>query len=221
MTRYKVRIYPNKKSPKLFRNKLLELLTRTHPLIITGMYLFIGFFLIYVFLSWNPHISVWAITGVLALGVFSWTFAEYLMHRFLYHKLHDATFSSGFQYVLHGIHHEYPNDDERLVLPPLPSLILAAVFLGLFYLMMHDWSFIFGTGFLFGYLFYMNIHVCVHRFEAPKHFNFWWRHHAIHHFQQHDRAFGVTTSLWDRVFGTMPEPMRKTVEIEIQRLKKD
>jgi len=219
MEQYKVRIYPNTKSPRLFRNRILELLTRTHPLVITIMYLGLGSFLIYLFGSYNPTVSASTISLILVVGLFSWTFGEYLMHRFLYHDLHDATFSSGFHYLFHGVHHEYPNDDDRLVLPPLPSLIIAGILLGLFYLIMGQWAFIFGTGFLWGYLGYMNIHFCVHHFEPPKHLNFWWRHHAIHHFQQHDRAFGVTTSLWDRVFGTMPEPMRKTVEIEVKRTK--
>ena len=219
MDQYKVRIYPNAKSPKLFRSRILELLTRTHPLVITVMYLVLGSCLIYLFASYNPEVSISTMAIVLIAGGFTWTFGEYLMHRFLYHDVHHATFSSGFHYLFHGVHHEYPNDDDRLVLPPVPSLLIAGTLFGLFYLLMGDWAFVFGTGFLWGYLAYMTIHYSVHHFNAPKYFNFWWRHHAIHHFQQHDRAFGVTTSLWDRVFGTMPEPMRKTVDIEVKRTK--
>ena len=219
MEQYKVKIYPNSKSPRLFKNRVLEMLTWTHPLIIAGMYLILGAGMIYLFTEVKPAVSTINIVGILVVGFFSWTFAEYIMHRFLYHKLHDATFSTGFQYMFHGIHHEYPNDDDRLVLPPLPSLIIASVLFGLFYLMMGNWALLFGTGFLWGYLGYMLIHVSVHHFDQPKRFNFWWRHHTIHHFQQHDRAFGVTTSIWDRVFGTMPEPMRRTVDIEVNRVK--
>jgi sterol desaturase/sphingolipid hydroxylase (fatty acid hydroxylase superfamily) len=221
MEPYKVRIYPDIKSPKLFKNRVLEALTWTHPLVITGMYVALGAYMIWLFNALNPHVGAAKISGIVAAAFFSWTLAEYFMHRFLYHKLHDATFSTGFQYVFHGIHHEYPNDEERLVLPPVPSILIAAVFFGFFYLIMGQWALVFGTGFLWGYLAYMLVHVSVHKFDPPKRFNFWWRHHNIHHFQQHDRAFGVTTSIWDRVFGTMPEPQRKTVEIEIDRSKKD
>lgn len=217
MNQYKVRIYPNTKSPRLFSNKFLELLTRTHPLIITSMYLALGVLLIWTFTNVRPHVSVLNIALVITTGYLSWTLAEYMMHRFLYHKSSDGSYNSRFKYMFHGVHHEYPNDSERLVLPPVPSLIIAAVFLGVFYLAMNDWAFIFGTGFLWGYLSYMNVHFIIHKYEAPARFNFWWKHHTIHHFQQHDRAYGVTTSLWDRVFGTMPEPMRKTVEIEFLR----
>jgi sterol desaturase/sphingolipid hydroxylase (fatty acid hydroxylase superfamily) len=217
MNQYKVRIYPNTKSPRLFSNKFLELLTRTHPLIITSMYLTLGVVLIWLFSNVRPTVSVATIILITVIGYFTWTLAEYMMHRFLYHKSSDGSYNSRFKYMFHGVHHEYPNDSERLVLPPVPSLLIAGIFLGLFYLLMNDWAYIFGTGFLWGYLSYMNVHFIIHRYEAPVRFNFWWKHHTIHHFQQHDRAYGVTTSLWDRVFGTMPEPMRKTVEIELLR----
>jgi sterol desaturase/sphingolipid hydroxylase (fatty acid hydroxylase superfamily) len=215
MNQYKVRIYPNTKSPRLFNNKFLELLTRTHPLIITSMYLVLGVLMIWLFVNLRPETNPWKVFSIVVTGYFSWTLAEYMMHRFLYHKASDGTYNSRFKYMFHGVHHEYPNDSERLVLPPLPSLLIAAAFLGFFYLLMGDWAYVFGTGFLWGYLSYMNVHFIIHKFPAPKRFNFWWRHHAIHHFQQHDRAYGVTTSLWDYVFRTMPEEKRKTVEIEV------
>lgn len=217
MNLYKVRIYPNTKSPRLFTNKFLELLTRTHPLIITTMYLSVGALLIWYFVELRPEVSALSIAGIVITGYFSWTLAEYMMHRFLYHKSSDGSYNSRFKYMFHGIHHEYPNDHERLVLPPVPSLIIAGLFLGFFYVLMGSWALVFATGFVWGYLSYMNVHYIIHRFQAPKHFHFWWTHHAIHHFQQHDRAYGVTTSIWDRVFGTMPEPNRKTVEIEVMK----
>lgn len=214
---YKVKIYPETKSPSLFKNKFLELLTRTHPLVITIMYLIIGVLLIRTFMVWYPEVPAWKIISVCVSGYFTWTFAEYMMHRFLYHKSGDASYDTGFKYVFHGIHHEYPDDEERLVLPPIPSLLLAGIILSVFYLIMGGYALLFGTGFLWGYLTYMNIHFMVHRIPPSKHFTFWWRHHQIHHFQQHDRAFGVTTSFWDRVFRTMPEGHRKTVEIELHK----
>lgn len=217
MDQYKVRIYPNSKSPRLFKNKVLEMLTWSHPVVITAIYFTLGTFLLYFFHSWHPEVSWAMIITVLIVGFFTWTLAEYFMHRFLYHDVHDATYSDGFHYMFHGIHHEYPNDESRVILPPVPSVLIASVILGVFYLLMRDWSFIFGTGFLVGYCAYMVIHYTVHRVTAPKRFSFWWTHHAIHHFQQHDRAFGVSTSIWDRVFGTMPEPMRKTVALDIQK----
>lgn len=208
-----VDVYPNTASPKLFKNKFLEFLTKTHPIIIDGMYLILSCLLIGYFSNYfNPSISL--VLGLFFIGFFSWSLAEYLLHRFLYHKIEDATFNSGIQYLFHGIHHEYPNDKTRLVLPVIPSLVIASFFFGIFYLMMGKYVFVFYPGFLIGYCAYMTIHYSVHKVKPPKRFNFWWRFHNIHHFQQHDRAFGVTSPLWDIIFRTMPEQSRRTVEIK-------
>ncbi len=212
---YQVRIYPNSKSPRIFNNRFLELLTKTHPLIITILYLGLGVFMLWWYLHIHSKTSPIRMLIIVFSGFFSWTLAEYLMHRFLYHKAGDGSYNTRFKYTFHGIHHEYPNDHDRLVLPPVPSLLIAAILLGFFYLFMGTWALVFGTGFLWGYLSYMNVHYIVHRYSPPKRFSFWWNYHMIHHFQQHDRAFGVTTPLWDYVFGTRPEAQRKTVELEI------
>ena len=76
-------------------------------------------------------------------------------------------------------------------------------------------AFTFGTGFVMGYIVYITIHWMVHKKKAPEKYNWWWTHHNIHHFQQHDRAFGVSTPIWDFIFRTMPEKGRKTVTIKI------
>jgi len=216
MEKIDIKIYPKEDSPKLFDNKILEFLTKTHPVVIDLMYLSLGtFFIVFYYNHYSHNIS--NIVLLFFAGFFSWTLAEYLMHRFLYHKLGDASFSSGIQYLFHGIHHEYPNDKDRIVLPVIPSLLFASVFFGLFYLLMGNYAFVYSTGFLIGYVCYMNIHYLVHKKPIPKKYNFWWTFHNIHHFQQHDRAFGVTSPLWDIVFGTMPEKNRKTIEIHIER----
>lgn len=212
MSLYEVNIYPNGKSPKLFKNRFFEKLTKTHPLVILVMYFILGFFLLRYY-HIDVNISWGNLLGLFMLGLLSWTLAEYLMHRFLYHRIGDASFSSGIHYVFHGIHHEYPNDEDRLILPPVPSLIIASVFFLIFYLLMADKAFAFAPGFLIGYVLYMMVHYTIHKVPMPKKFNFWWKHHNIHHFQQHDRAFGVSTPLWDYVFRTMPEKNRKTVKI--------
>ena len=131
----------------------------------------------------------------------------------MYHKLKDASYDTGMQYVFHGIHHQYPSDEDRIILPPIPGLAIASAFLGVFYLMMGSAAFTFGAGFLIGYLVYISIHWMVHSKPAPARFNFWWTHHNIHHYQQHDKAFGVSTPIWDIVFRTMPIKGRKTITI--------
>lgn len=217
MEKLEVNVYPNSNSPQLFRNKILERLTKTHPIVIDMMYVTLSIiFIRHYYLHINQ--SAGFIAMLFLTGFFSWTLAEYVMHRFLYHKIEDATYKTGIQYLFHGIHHEFPNDQTRLVLPWIPSLGIAAVFYGVFYLLMGSHAFVFSSGFVLGYCAYMTIH----KVAAPKNFDFWWRHHNIHHFQQHDRAFGVTTPIWDIVFGTMPEKHRQTVSVKLVReLKKE
>lgn len=216
MKNIEVNVYPDSNSPRLFRNKFLEFLTKSHPLVIDGMYLILSYFLIKYY-SETYKAGTMNMVGLFLSGYLSWTFAEYLMHRFLYHKIEDATYNDGIQYLFHGIHHEYPNDPTRLVLPVVPSLAIAAIFFGIFYLVMGKYAFIVAPGFLLGYCSYMTIHYTIHKVAPPKKFNFWWNHHNIHHFQQHDRAFGVSTPIWDHVFRTMPERNRKTVTIKIKK----
>lgn len=212
------KVYPNEKSPKLFKSKFVEALTRSNIVVIDSMYILLGIILISsYYLYVNPSIEailVWFFTGFI-----SWTFAEYIMHRFLYHKIKDATYDTGIQYLFHGIHHRYPGDDDRLVLPVFPSLLLAGIFLGLFYLIFQAEALVFGAGFLVGYLIYITIHWSVHKITPPKNklFGWWWKHHNIHHYQQPDKAFGVSSPIWDIVFRTMPEEGRRTVTIIVDR----
>lgn len=206
-------VFPNDDSPKLFSNKFLEYLTKTHPAVIFVMYsILAGVFMWYYY---NNVSADWInILVFFFIGFFSWTLAEYCMHRWLYHKIKDATYNTGIQYVLHGIHHKHPNDPSRMVLPPVPSLIIAVVFFTIFYLVMGDYSWIFSPGFMIGYSTYMTVHYSTHVIAPPNNFlKFIWNHHNIHHYQQHDKAFGVSTPIWDFVFGTMPKKGRKTVNV--------
>ncbi|RFC53128.1 sterol desaturase family protein [Brumimicrobium aurantiacum] len=214
----KFRVYPNEKSPKLFKSKMVEYLTRTNIYVINSMYILISIMLISTYF-YNVNPSILAIFKWFAIGFLSWTLAEYLMHRFLYHKIKDASYDKGIQYLFHGIHHRYPTDNDRMILPVIPSLFIAALFLGLFYLIFQSEALVFGAGFLIGYLVYMTIHWTIHKFSPPKNkfLSWWWNHHNIHHYQQHDKAFGVSTPIWDIIFRTMPEKNRRTVTILVDK----
>jgi len=211
-----VNVYPDADSPRLFENKFLEYLTKSHPLVIDGMYLTLSYIFISRFYIYHSD-SVSLIIKLFIGGYFSWSLAEYILHRFIYHKIEDASYNTGIHYLFHGIHHEYPNDPTRMVLPVVPSLGIASIFFGLFYLVMGANALVFAPGFVLGYCSYMTVHYTVHRIAPPKKLNFWWRFHNIHHYQQHDRAFGVTSPIWDIVFRTMPEKNRKTVDVKMTR----
>ncbi len=205
-----------KGSETLFQNKVLEGLTRTHPMVILSMYVpFCAFLLWYFYNYVEPSAAVLSFTFF--AGVFSWTFFEYILHRYVFHFVGESDFAKRFTYLAHGVHHEYPKDKKRLVMPPVPSIIVAGVFFSLFKLILGVYVYAFFSGFVIGYLIYAMIHYATHAFRAPKGpARFLWEYHNLHHFRYPDKAFGVSSPLWDVVFGTYPprEHKKKAVTVE-------
>jgi sterol desaturase/sphingolipid hydroxylase (fatty acid hydroxylase superfamily) len=206
-------------APPMFKYAILNRLAMSNPPLTALMYVSLSVFLNYYYYNYltdSPDIMFQVRWFV--IGFFSWTFAEYMLHRFVYHDAKDASYMKGLHYILHGVHHKFPNDSSKVVLPPAPSIVIATVLTSLFYISFYlitgdgNLSLLFVSGFLIGYLIYMLIHYMVHKYPTPKRFKFWWMHHNIHHFQQYDRAFGVSTPIWDIIFRTMPEKGRKTTE---------
>src|SRR5579863_6849983 len=143
----------NKGQAQLFKNHYLEMLTKTHPLVIWGMYLpVIGFSLYYS--GYRFDFPPARIALVFLGGMLFWTFFEYLMHRYVFHWVAESERAKKIIYVLHGNHHHYPRDKERLFMPPVPSLILASILFAIFRLLLGKAGFMFFPGFLLGYLLY-------------------------------------------------------------------
>ncbi len=192
----------NKGQAQLFNNRYLEVLTKTHPLVIWGMYVPIATALMYYAFSTHSE-PVWKIVILFFTGMFCWTFFEYLMHRFAFHYVAESERAQRFIYVMHGNHHHFPRDRERLFMPPVPSLILASVLFSLQYLIMGKAAFMFFPGFIIGYLIYGSMHYAIHAWNPPfKWLKPLWRNHHLHHYKNDDKGFGVSTTLWDHVFGT-------------------
>ncbi len=194
----------NEGTDELFRNTLLEKFTRTHIAVPVTMHLLITAVVTYWAL--RQH-SFFIFILLFAAGWFFWTFCEYWVHRYVYHVHTEKKWLLKIQHMGHGIHHQYPKDPTRLAMPPLPALVLILVFFGIFWLIMGSYAIAFLPGFLFGYTVYISLHYAQHRFKPPKFppLNRLWKIHMLHHYKYPgDKAFGVSTSLWDTVFGTMP-----------------
>lgn len=192
----------NKGQARLFESRYLEMLTKTHPLVIWGMYIPVICYMLYYSHSTLGY-SAGAIALVFTGALFSWTLFEYIMHRFVFHMASENKVIQRIIYTLHGNHHEYPRDKQRLFMPPVPSLILASVIFGGFYLLLHGATFMFFPGFLLGYLIYGSLHYAIHAWNPP--FSFMkplWRNHHLHHYKSEEKGFGVSSSVWDRIFGT-------------------
>lgn len=193
----------NKGQARLFRNAFLEMLTKANPIIIWSMYLPFIIGLPY-YASNTIGFGGGKITLLFFGGMFFWTFFEYLAHRFLFHWIAESDRAQKVVYIMHGNHHHYPRDRERLFMPPVPSIILAVSIFAIQFLAMGDLSFGFFPGFLLGYLLYASMHYAIHAFNPPfKWMKPLWRNHHLHHYKDEHKGFGVSSTLWDHVFGTM------------------
>ena len=193
----------NKGQARIFKNQYLEMLTKTHPFVIWGMYIPVICFLLYY--SFAKVDFTWSYIVLLFFaGILSWTLFEYLMHRFVFHYVAHSPRTQRLIYIIHANHHEYPRDKERLFMPPAPSLIMACIVFTLQYAAIGNNAFVFFPGFLLGYLIYGTMHYAIHAWNPPfKWMKPLWRNHHLHHYKEQEKGFGVSTTIWDRVFGTM------------------
>ena len=198
----------NKGQAQLFRNQYLEYLTKTHPLVIWGLYVPIVTFMLY-YSNTVLQLGAASIFIIFLGGMFFWSFFEYCIHRFVFHFFAESGRAKKIVYIIHGNHHEYPRDRERLFMPPVPSLIMASViFLMQFFVCnlfgVSGYVFAFFPGFMLGYLMYGTMHYAIHAWNPPfKWMKPLWRNHHLHHYKNTELGFGVSSTLWDHVFGTM------------------
>lgn len=192
----------NEGQARLFENKYLEMLTKGNPILIWSMYIPILSYLVYRSLM-VYQIPVLTTALLFFSGILYWTFFEYMAHRYIFHWVSENIRVQKVAYVMHGNHHEYPRDRDRLFMPPVPSLILSTTLFGLHYLLLGDYNWAFFPGFMLGYLLYASMHYAIHAFEPP--FAFMkplWRNHQMHHYRNEHLGFGVSNTFWDKVFGT-------------------
>lgn len=198
----------NKGQAQLFDNAYLETMTKTHPVVIYSMYVPVILFLLYYGYGYKG-LSIGAEAGLFIGGALAWSLFEYVMHRWLFHMVADSPRAQKIIYTMHGVHHEYPRDRERLFMPPVPSIIVACVLFSLQYWMMGVAALPFFAGFLLGYLLYGSMHFAIHAFAPPKYLKALWRNHHLHHYKEPQAGFGVSSVLWDVVFRTVPKSAQK------------
>lgn len=147
----------------------------------------------------------------LIFGLLIFTLAEYAFHRFLYHSGDNYKDEKNWQFTIHGVHHVHPKDSGLLAMPIPLAILLASIFFLIFYLILGNDAFFFWPGFFIGYATYLYIHHKVHTSKPPKNiFKYLWRHHLLHHYSCENKAFGVSSPLWDFIFRTMPPKKRST-----------
>jgi 4-hydroxysphinganine ceramide fatty acyl 2-hydroxylase len=192
-------------SATLFSNPVLERISRTHISIPITLFLAISSVSMYYGVV-STSIPLGLGLAFFALGIFAFTFVEYMMHKHFFHMEPDTPLKDKLQYNVHGVHHDYPKDKDRLAMPPFVSAAYAAIFYLVFTLIMGDFALYFLPGFLVGYAGYLGVHYAVHAYNPPKNFlKVLWVNHAIHHYKDPDSSFGVSSPLWDYLLGTLPK----------------
>ena len=199
------RVKPKTKGSKqLFSNPLLERLSRTHIAIPLSLYSLISIGLLY-YGATEIGLGAGMMALMFVLGFLFLTLLEYVAHRYVFHMEPTNKVKAKIQYTVHGVHHEYPKDKDRLAMPPIVALIYVTIFFVVFQFLLGEHVYAFVPGLLTGYATYLFVHYAVHAFQPPNNFlKILWVHHAIHHYKDPERAYGVSSPLWDFVFGTMP-----------------
>ncbi len=199
---------------RLFENPVLELFTMTPwyvipivwiPLVLTNL------------LKASNQITFIEILLCFSIGISVWTLTEYILHRFAFHGetlwLSDSRHGIFIHFLLHGIHHAFPSDPKRLVFPPLLGLVLLKIFfIPIFSSFLPEKQFpALLAGGITGYILYDMTHYFVHHLDLNKskkkhtifdYFISLKRYHMYHHYRDDTHGFGVSSKLWDVVFGT-------------------
>jgi len=188
------------------KNRIIEFFSRTHVAVPITLYFFIAISLLYFAITQEANnLTPVKIISLFFSGWLFFTLLEYVMHRWVFHMSIHTKIRKKIQYLAHGVHHEYPKDKRRLAMPVPVSLFIAALFFSLFWFVMKVNTFGFLPGVLVGYATYLLVHYIVHMYQPPNNFfKYLWLNHAIHHYKDNTVVFGVSSQLWDYIFGTMP-----------------
>ena len=190
-------------SIRLFENDFLERLTHVHPIVPLVFWT-----PVVVWLLWRSvavhQLPLVPVIGIGVTALFVWTLTEYCLHRFLFHYPARSRLGKRFVYLFHGNHHDDPRDKTRLVMPPAGAIPIMALLLVLFGpVIPAPWIEPFGAFFIVGYLIYDYIHYATHHFRMRNPLaKFLKRHHMKHHYSGEPGRYGVSSPLWDIVFGT-------------------
>jgi dihydroceramide fatty acyl 2-hydroxylase len=192
-----------KSSPPMFQSRLLDKFTRVHPAVPVLIYApVIGLMLVLSVVrdGW------WDMFGLVLIGYALWTLFEYWLHRIVFHFEPEEGIGARLHWMIHGVHHDHPNDPLRLVMPPAASVPLAIIVVGVMFLVagrIHARGV--AAGFLIGYLIYDEIHYMLHHHTPKSRLGKRLRElHMRHHFQDEEKGFGISAPYWDVVFRTYP-----------------
>jgi dihydroceramide fatty acyl 2-hydroxylase len=194
---------------RMFKNPVIEYFSRIHP--------------VTPFVVWGPVAGWFAFrsvqrsgvalpTALMIIALFVWTLLEYVLHRYIFHWEGKSKLAKRIHFLIHGVHHQFPHDQDRLVMPIGASAPLGVALYAILYLATGGARFAdpLFVGLVLGYLAYDATHFAVHRFSFQNRiFRRLKRHHMIHHHIDREGGFGVSSPLWDHVFRSVPKRNRR------------
>lgn len=203
---------------RMFEYDFLEFFSRTP-------WYHIGLFWtpIVLFKLWQglQEASVFEVALYFLLGVVHWTFLEYSLHRFIFHMelyMPDSRYLRTLHYIIHGVHHSFPMDKDRLV---FPIILAVPIYYGLWYLFASIYPAIIinslSAGVICAYMCYDMGHYYLHHSQPLQVVEYRKKYHMYHHYKDPDNGYGITTSIWDKVFGTELDMAKKQIGKELPK----
>lgn len=186
---------------RMFRSPFLEYFSYTNPLAPLVFWTPIACYFLWLSLT---HLNLTYLSSFFCFGLFFWTFLEYVLHRFAFHFNAKVKWSKFIVFVFHGIHHDDPNDKQRLVFPPVPAAFIGVVVYSLLQtVLQRPYIYPFFLGVIIGYLIYDYTHYATHHFKMNSRIGtLIKRNHMRHHYVAPNKNFGVSSPLWDYIFRT-------------------
>ena len=189
----------------MFESNFFDRLSRVHPAVPVLIFAPVITLLLATAFDQMTAGSVlaWAVGGYLF-----WSLSEYWIHRAIFHFEPEGGLGARLHWIIHGVHHDHPNDPLRLVMPPSVSIPLSLLFwLGFVAVLDTPTAYAFGGGFWAGYLAYDMTHYYLHHARPSTRLGRWLRElHMRHHFKDDTKGFGISAPYWDFVFRT---PVRR------------
>jgi 4-hydroxysphinganine ceramide fatty acyl 2-hydroxylase len=189
-------------SVRMFKSDFMEFFSHVHPATPLVLFLPVVAYMLYA-AFWQSRLSILAVAVLFVVGTLIWTLLEYVIHRWIFHHEPSTRLGKKLHFIVHGVHHDYPNDGSRLVMPPAVSIPLAVIFWLFFAVTLGRFAPAVSAGFAFGYICYDSIHYAIHHFPMKR--GIWLslkQYHLRHHFHDDHAGYGVSSPLWDYVFRT-------------------
>ncbi len=139
--------------------------------------------------------------GLLFTGWLTWTFTEYMLHRFRDHGHGDHARNKTVQ--MHHYHHSHPTEIEISGKQRAGLLLLSVASLGISYWLQNYFTFI--AGVVLGFTWFIFMHYLLHQKWSVKFFPLLHRNHIYHHCKFPDSCHGISVVWWDFLFRTIPK----------------